>query len=188
MAYNVTGTAGNDTLNQSTDIGPGTIAGLAGNDFIVTGSGPVTVSGDSGNDTVLLAPGNTGTVNSGTENDIVLNNFPSAAAMQVFGGDGADTLNMNGSNEPQTLIGGNDSSDGSNSLFAGNGNDLLFGNGGADSLVLSFGNNTAIGGFGDDRINPSFSFVAANDLAFGNQGNDTISRRKRQHALWRRGQ
>ena len=59
MAYNVTGTAGNDTLNQSTDIGPGTIAGLAGNDFIVTGSGPVTVSGDSGNDTVLLAPGNT---------------------------------------------------------------------------------------------------------------------------------
>ena len=43
MAYTVTGTAGNDTLNQAGDTGPGTIVGLAGNDRISTGSGAVTV-------------------------------------------------------------------------------------------------------------------------------------------------
>ena len=32
MAYSATGTAGNDTLNQSGDSGPGTIVGLAGDD------------------------------------------------------------------------------------------------------------------------------------------------------------
>ena len=59
MAYNVTGTAGNDTLNQSTDTGPGTIVGLAGDDCILTGTGLLTVSGDSGNDIVVLQTGNT---------------------------------------------------------------------------------------------------------------------------------
>jgi hypothetical protein len=39
MAYSATGTAGNDTLNQSGDSGPGTIVGLAGDDTILTGSG-----------------------------------------------------------------------------------------------------------------------------------------------------
>ena len=71
MAYNVTGTAGNDTLNQSTDTGPGTIVGLAGDDCILTGTGLLTVSGDSGNDIVVLQTGNTGTVNGGTENDLI---------------------------------------------------------------------------------------------------------------------
>jgi Ca2+-binding RTX toxin-like protein len=58
MAYNATGSAGNDTLNQSTDAGPGTIVGLAGDDTISTGTGPGTVTGD--NDSVLLQAGNTG--------------------------------------------------------------------------------------------------------------------------------
>ena len=66
MAYTVTGTAGNDTLNQSADTGPGTIVGLAGDDYVFTGTGLATVTGDSGNDTVFLQAGNTGTVNGGT--------------------------------------------------------------------------------------------------------------------------
>ena len=44
MAYRATGTAGNDTLNQSSDTGPGTIAGLAGNDCIFAGSGLVSIA------------------------------------------------------------------------------------------------------------------------------------------------
>ena len=40
MAYVATGTAGNDTLNQGTDAGPGTIVGLAGDDCILQGTGP----------------------------------------------------------------------------------------------------------------------------------------------------
>ena len=46
MAYNVTGTAGNDTLVQISDAGPGTISGLAGNDSIRSGTGIVSISGD----------------------------------------------------------------------------------------------------------------------------------------------
>ena len=48
MAYTATGTAGNDTLNQSSDTGPGTIVGLAGDDCIFAGSGLVAVAGDFG--------------------------------------------------------------------------------------------------------------------------------------------
>ena len=54
MAYSVTGTTGNDTLNQAGETGPGTIVGLAGEDCISAGTGPVTVSGNSGSDTVVL--------------------------------------------------------------------------------------------------------------------------------------
>ena len=72
MAYNVTGGAGNDTLNQSSDSGPGTIVGLAGDDSISTGNRACARSfGNSGNDTVVLQAGNTGTVNGGTENDSI---------------------------------------------------------------------------------------------------------------------
>ena len=66
MAYNVTGSAGNDTLNQSGDTGPGTIVGLAGDDSILQGTGSATITGDSGNDIVVVQGGNTGTVNGGT--------------------------------------------------------------------------------------------------------------------------
>ena len=46
MAYQATGTAGSDTLNQSGDTGPGTIVGLAGDNSIFTGSGLATVTGE----------------------------------------------------------------------------------------------------------------------------------------------
>ncbi len=111
MAYVVTGTAGNDTLNQATDTGPGTIVGLAGDDTISTGSGLATVTGDSGNDSVLLQAGNTGTVNGGTENDSIFS--PSGlGSMQLFGSDGADTVDTSLASGAQTVVGGNDSSDG----------------------------------------------------------------------------
>jgi hypothetical protein len=71
MSYNVTGTAGNDTLNQAVDIGPGTIVGLDGTDLISTGIGAVTVDGGSGEDTVIFQAGNTGQVTGGTENDSI---------------------------------------------------------------------------------------------------------------------
>ena len=48
MPYNVTGTNGNDTLNQAGDAGPGTIVGLAGDDTISLGSGSAQVFGKSG--------------------------------------------------------------------------------------------------------------------------------------------
>ena len=55
MAYNVTGTAGNDTLNQNSDTGPGTIVGLGGDDIIFTGTGQAQVFGNSGGDNVFFS-------------------------------------------------------------------------------------------------------------------------------------
>jgi hypothetical protein len=41
MTYAITGTTGNDTSNQATDAGPGTIVGLAGNDCLFARSGTI---------------------------------------------------------------------------------------------------------------------------------------------------
>jgi Ca2+-binding RTX toxin-like protein len=177
MAYVATGTAGNDTLNQSTDTGPGTIVGLAGDDCIFQGTGLATITGDSGNDTVVLQTGNTGTVNGGAENDSIFA-AGNAGSMQLFGSDGADTFDTGASSNPQTIVGGNDSSDAADSVFAGPGSDLIFGNGGNDIINPngsgnpSLGNDTVIGGFGNDTI--IRSFPGGNDLVFGNQGNDVV--------------
>src|SRR5215203_5686740 len=103
MAYNVTGTNGNDTLNQATDVGPGTIVGLAGDDCIFTGSGLATVTGDSGNDTVVLRAGNTGTINGGSENDSISDNGTNIGSMVLFGGAGADAINVPTSTANQTI-------------------------------------------------------------------------------------
>ena len=110
MAYNVTGTNGNDTLNQAGDTGPGTIVGLAGNDQITVGTGLATVTGDSGNDVIVLQAGNTGTVNGGTENDNIFS-AANIGPMVLFGGDGNDIITVPGTSANQTIVGGNDSND-----------------------------------------------------------------------------
>ena len=171
MAYAVTGTAGSDVLNQSSDTGPGTIVGLAGDDCIFTGSGLATVTGDSGNDTVVLKAGNTGTVNAGTENDSIGDGGTAVGAMQLFGGDGADTIWLTAATGAETIVGGNDSSDGNDSIGVGSGNDLLFGNGGNDFLNDVSGNDTYVGGFGNDTVVDN----GGTSLIFGNQGNDFIN-------------
>src|SRR5262245_60211646 len=93
MAYVATGTAGNDTLNQSTDTGPGTVVGLAGDDCILQGTGSATITGDSGNDIVVTQAGNTGTIDGGTENDSVFAGGNSGAMVLLMGA-GADTVNF----------------------------------------------------------------------------------------------
>jgi Ca2+-binding RTX toxin-like protein len=178
MAYAATGTAGNDTLNQAGDAGPGTIVGLAGDDAITVGTGLATVTGDSGNDSVLLQTGNTGTISGGTENDSIHGTSIAIGSTVLLGGDGADTIILRNfasptnTTAPQTILGGNDSSDGADSIRSGDGPDLVFGNGGNDTLTLGFGADTAIGGFGDDLVAIFFSPAAR--LYFGNEGNDTL--------------
>jgi hypothetical protein len=173
MAYAATGTAGNDNLNQTGDTGPGTIVGLAGDDCIFTGSGLVTVSGDSGNDTVILQTGNTGTVNAGTENDIIADNGTAIGSMQLFGGDGADTIVAPVATGALTLVGGNDSNDGADLIAGGHADDILFGNGGNDTLAdgPAAGRDTFVAGFGNDSV----ADPGGGSLVFGNQGNDSIN-------------
>jgi Ca2+-binding RTX toxin-like protein len=172
MAYNVTGTAGNDSLNQTGDGGPGTIVGLAGDDSMLTGTGSVQAFGNSGNDTVALQSGNTGTIFGGTENDSARAPLGTGSIL-FFGNEGADSLNAGDSTAPHTLVGGNDSADGADFLQAGSGSDLIFGNGGADTLGDRSGNNTVVGGFNNDSLVISTS-GGGNDLIFGNEGNDTV--------------
>jgi Ca2+-binding RTX toxin-like protein len=172
MAYTATGTAGNDTLNQSADTGPGTIIGLAGNDVMSTGTGAATVEGGSGDDVTILQAGNTGQVTSGTENDSIYA-ATNIGSMLLFGNEGADTITTSGSTNPQSILGGNDSADGPDSLQGGVGNDIIFGNGGDDTLDGWQGADTMIAGVGNDTVWHSF-FVATSDLVFANEGNDTV--------------
>ena len=151
MAYNVTGTNGNDTLNQTADAGPGTVVGLAGNDCIFTGTGVATVNGDSGNDSVILQAGNTGTVNGGSENDSIQRSAPSARCC-CSAAPAPTSFNTTASTNAQTIIGGLNSSDGNDTVLAGAGADWVFGNGGNDTLNAGLGNDTVIGGFGNDSI------------------------------------
>jgi Ca2+-binding RTX toxin-like protein len=173
MAYNIIGTAGNDTLNQAVDPGPGTIVGLAGNDLIRTGTGAATVDGGSGEDTVILQAGNAGSVTMGPENDSIWDQNQNISSMLLFGNEGADTINVDASTNAQTVLGGNDSADGNDSIWTGSGADLVFGHGGNDSLFAGNGNDTYVGGFGnDDILDP---LTGGNDLVFANEGNDTIN-------------
>jgi Ca2+-binding RTX toxin-like protein len=169
MAYNVTGTAGPDVLDQSGSAGPGTIVGLGGDDVLSTGSGFAQVFGNSGGDSVVLQTGNTGTVAGGTEND----SFGSAdnvGSMVLFGNEGADTVDTAASTNSQTIIGGDDSNDGPDSLFTGSAGDWVFGNGGNDTLDTLGGSDTVVSGFGND----SAATGGGNELWWGNQGNDTV--------------
>jgi Ca2+-binding RTX toxin-like protein len=168
MAYNVTGTSGSDSIDQSGGAGPGTIIGLAGDDSIQTGTGSLVVFGNSGNDTVFLQSGNTGTVTGGSENDLIDDQGAEIGSMVLFGGDGSDTIFVPTSTSSQTIIGGNDSADGGDCIIGSAGTDLIFGNGG-DDFIGSFpdASGTVIGGQGDD-------FVLGGVLIFGNEGSDNL--------------
>jgi Ca2+-binding RTX toxin-like protein len=170
MAYNVTGTAGPDVLDQSGSAGPGTIVGLGGDDILSTGTGLAQVFGNSGGDSVVLQTGNTGTVAGGTENDS-FGSVDNVGSMVLFGNEGADTVDTAASTNSQTIVGGDDSNDGPDSLFTGSAGDWVFGNGGNDTLDTLGGSDTVVSGFGND----SAATAGGNELWWGNQGNDTVN-------------
>jgi Ca2+-binding RTX toxin-like protein len=173
MAYSITGTAGNDTLRPGpSDSPPGTIIGLAGDDCLLPITGPVSISGDPGNDTVFLLADNSGMVDGGIGNDSIYSRF-NIDSMLLFGGDGADRIDVFGTGRPQTIAGGNDSNDDGDTIFGGFAADLILGNGGNDCLVFFHGNDTLVGGFGNDTlaaVEPS----DGNQLLMGNEGNDSV--------------
>jgi Ca2+-binding RTX toxin-like protein len=173
MAYNATGTVGNDTLNQSGEAGPGTIVGLAGNDSILSGTGLVTVDAGAGADTVLLQTGNTGAVTGGTDNDSISNDSNDISSMTLFGNEGADTIRVLTA-FGQTILGGNDSNDAADSILSSSGADLIFGNGGEDTINGGGDNDTIIGGFNNDLL---IDF-GGNNFVFANEGNDTLDLRQ----------
>jgi Ca2+-binding RTX toxin-like protein len=171
MAYNVTGTAGNDQLNYINDVGPGSIVGLAGDDTIISGRGSIYASGGSGRDFISAGGDVTGTVDGGSGDDYIACDA-AEHSMLLLGGEGRDEFEVLNTTVSHTILGGNDSNDDADLIYSASGSDLVFGNGGNDTVIDAGGNNTVIGGFGSDLIKEGGGGFA--DLVFGNEGADTI--------------
>jgi Ca2+-binding RTX toxin-like protein len=89
--------------------------------------------------------------------------------VQVFGQAGNDTIRVdesNGALPAVNLFGG----DGNDTLIGGSGNDLLFGQAGNDTLVGGNGNDLLFGGDGNDTLTGG----AGSDQMFGGAGNDRM--------------
>ena len=91
MAYTATGTAGNDTLNQSTDAGPGSIVGLGGNDCDPHRHRPGHRRRRLGRGHRPAADRQHRQVTGGTENDSIFS-LDHIGSMVLFGNEGADTI------------------------------------------------------------------------------------------------
>src|SRR6476660_4161473 len=118
-------------------------------------AGLLSVTGDNGDDAIAI----TGTrdATTGQIQQILINGgaisvqgdpLTNANEIDVFGGNGNDTISLDNVAPPAHLVGGN-------------GNDPLAGGGGADQLFGGSGNDTLIGGVGADQL-------------FGGNGNDTF--------------
>lgn len=142
-----TGTSGNDYV-EGNNLG-NYIDGAGGNDIIIGGSGNDLLIGGDGND-VVSGGGGDDTIDLGSGNDI------------ADGGSGNDYLAGGDGND--ILSGG----DGNDSLFGGAGNDIL--NGGAGNDYLSGGLSTA----GDETVNGNVYLLTSDDVALGEEGNDTF--------------
>ena len=167
------GNGGADSIG--TEAGNNTAIGGFGNDSLwisSSGSGNDLIFGNEGNDTVRDDNG-TDTVFAGLGDDSVL--LLGAGTAQVFGNEGADSIDASfATRSAVTIVGGIDSADGSDALVGSVGADLIFGNGGNDTIVaenvVNSAADTVIAGFGNDCVDA----VGGNNLVFGNEGNDTI--------------
>ena len=97
-------------------------------------------------------------------NDTVLPTASITKPIQIFGGEGNDTLYGAGGSD--ILIGGN----GADRLYGGNGNDTLIGEAGQDTLSGQEGNDLLDGGLQND----SASGGDGNDVIIGGDGNDIL--------------
>ena len=126
------------------------------------------IFGNQGNNSIFVSPG-ADTVFGGLGNDSIFQGG-GGGSPNWFGNEGNDTMDAAAS-DAVTLVGGNDSADGGNSLVSGTGADLIFGNGGNDTILPGgTGANTVVGGQGGDCI----ASGTGADLIFGNEGNDTV--------------
>ena len=107
MAYNSTGTSGNDLLNHINDVGPGTIIGLGGDDTIIAGAGLIFASGGSGRDFISALGGVTGTLDGGSGDDFIASDSDEGP-MVLLGGEGRDEFEVINTTAPHTILGGND--------------------------------------------------------------------------------
>ena len=127
------------------------------------------VFGNQGNDLVAVVGGST--VYGGLGNDLLFASFTfDLGNPLLFGNEGSDTIDASQPTGSSTVVGGNDSADGADSIVTGSGADWLFGNGGGDTLNAGNGANTVVGGQGGDSLVASGTAA----LIFANEGDDTV--------------
>lgn len=145
--YNITGTAGADTVTGSAN--GDSISGLAGNDSISGAAGNDTIGGGDGDDTVAGGDGND-SITGGADNDSISGD---AGDDSIDGGAGNDSI---------------DGGAGNDSLVGGAGNDTILGGAGVDTITAGAGTDSVTGGAGLDTF-----IIAAGDtsLTIGGTGN-----------------
>ena len=176
----LTGKSGNDTIYGGTgndelhgNDGDDLLYGDEGNDTIAGGAGSDQIFGGVGNDFILTEGGND-TVTAGDGDDWVNSYFNKtvdwfyytyAGGIQIFGGNGNDTLT--GTTDDDRIFG----ESGNDNLTGLTGNDYLDGGIGNDKLSGWAGNDTLIGGDGNDELNGN----EGNDYLDGGDGNDNLN-------------
>jgi Ca2+-binding RTX toxin-like protein len=145
-------TAGDDLINGNA--GGDSIDGLAGADTIVGSTGQNTLYGGDGADSITGGP-DLNIVNGNQGDDTIIGR--SVVGDRLFGGQGADLIDMRGSTG-HNLVNGNIGSDtvyggsGGDSLRGGQGDDLIVGGAGDDWISGDRGTNTLTGGHGADTF------------------------------------
>ena len=129
--------------------------------------------GNEGNDSIFMFGGND-TIFGGLGNDSIRHeNGAAIGSPQLFGNEGADTIDAS-SAVAATIVGGNDSADGAESIVdnqAGANSFFAFGNGGGDTFDFDVAAATVVGGQGADSVNGD---ISSQGLFFLNEGNDTL--------------
>lgn len=109
------------------------------------------VGGDSSDDVISLTPGSSGTINV-TFGTTQIGAYSPTGRILVYGNSGNDKITVDPAiTQNVELYGG----DGNNTLVGGGGNDILVGGAGSDSLDGGAGRNILIGGDGSDSLNGS---------------------------------
>ena len=138
----VTGTSGNDTINNTLD--GATIQAIGDNDTIDNSGSNVSIVGGAGNDSIWNS-GDTVTIDGGAGNDSI-NNYWKSNNVSINGGDGNDSI-YNGANSV-TIDGGDGNDDISNS-----GSNVSINGGAGDNTIFNDSNNVTINaGAGNDSI------------------------------------
>jgi Ca2+-binding RTX toxin-like protein len=138
----------------------------------LSATGQLTVFGDAQGNTIVTSRDAAGRilVNGGAVNTV--GGTPTVAntsLIQVFGQAGNDTLTVdeaNGAMPAVNMFGG----DGNDTITGGSGNDLLFGQAGNDTILGKGGNDFLFGGDGNDTLTGG----AGDDQVFGEAGNDRM--------------
>ncbi len=165
--FDLTGTAGNDTLTGTNVVDR--ISGLAGDDTLQGGVGADTLVGGNGNDTYVVDNAGdavTENLNEGTDTVQSSLTYVLGANVENLILTGASAHDGTG-NELNNVLIGNDSA---NVLVGGDGNDRLLGNAGNDILNGGIGLDTLSGGNGDDLL-----YIDADDTSInGGLGHDSV--------------